>query len=181
MTTGSRARGSRGAGTGPRRRPVRVIVTSAACAVACAVALTGCAGSGEGVRVEGPSEIPRTLVRADAEIRATPPAFDGVRVNITEGQTVGVGIPIAVTFDRPVPSTERASVEGELKVTALGDGAEGSWSWVEDPALADGRRVDFRPRASWRPGTKVTVEVGSALTRHFTVGRSPIAASAPGG
>jgi hypothetical protein len=159
---------------------VRVIVTTAACAVACAVMLTGCAGSGEGVRVEGPSEIPRALARADAEVRATPSAFDGVRVNITEGQTLGVGTPIAVTFARSVPSSERASVERQLKVTALGDGAEGSWNWVEDPALADGQRVDFRPRASWQPGTKVTVKVGTALTRHFTVGRSQIAASAPG-
>ncbi|WNZ10074.1 Ig-like domain-containing protein [Streptomyces sp. 11x1] len=100
-------------------------------------------------------------------------------MNIAEGQPLGVGIPIAVTFARPVPSTERAAVEGQLKVTVLGDGAEGSWKWAEDPALADGQRVDFRPRASWQPGTKVTVKVGTALTRHFTVGRSQIAASAP--
>ena len=83
-----------------------MIVTMAACAVTCAVTLTGCAGSGEGVRVEGPSEIPGALARADAEVRDTPSAFDGVRVNVTEGQTLGVGLPISVTFARPVPSSD---------------------------------------------------------------------------
>lgn len=181
---GSGAGRSRGAGAKPRRRLVHVIAATAACAVA--FALTGCAGSGEGVRVEGPSEIPRSQAQADAQgdaqgknlnagARPAPlPAFDGVRVNIAEGQTVGVGMPISVTFALPVPPSERAAVERQLRVTMDVD-AEGSWSWVKDRTLADGQRVDFRPRTYWRPGTKVTVEVGAGLTRHFTIGRSLIA------
>ena len=50
------------------------------------------------------------------------------------------------------------------------EGAEGGWGWVEDRALTDGQRVDFRPRTSWRPGTQITVEAGADLVRHFTVG-----------
>ncbi|UJV42126.1 hypothetical protein CVT30_21765 [Streptomyces sp. AMCC400023] len=147
------------------------------------------------MRVEGPSEIPRAQARADAQgtgegdtggntngenVNAgdrsvPPPAFDGVRVGIAEGQTVGVGMPISVTFARPVPKAEREAVERQLKVTMDDgtdgtDGTEGGWGWVEDRALADGQRVDFRPRTSWRPGTKITVEVGADLVRHVTVG-----------
>ncbi|MFE7839028.1 Ig-like domain-containing protein [Streptomyces sp. NPDC057474] len=183
---------SRTTGTGRARRLVHALAATAACAVA--LALTGCAGGGEGVRVEGPSGIPETHARADAEAGAeagtgggagteavnvkpspTPPkAFDGARVNITDGQTVGVGMPISVTFDRPVADAERAAVERRLKVTTDA-GTEGSWSWVKDQNLADGQRVDFRPRTYWKPGTKVTVQVGAGLTRHFTIGRSLIA------
>ncbi|MBD9724525.1 hypothetical protein IHE70_15135 [Streptomyces sp. ID-01-6.2a] len=202
MTTGSGTTGSRADGSGaggrrggrsgarPRRGPGRVIAATAACVVA--FALAGCAGSGEGVRVEGPSEIPGAQARADAQgtgegdtggntngenVNAgdrsvPPPAFGGVRVGIAEGQTVGVGMPISVTFARPVPKAEREAVERQLKVTMDDgtEGAEGGWGWVEDRALADGQRVDFRPRASWRPGTKITVEVGADLVRHVTVG-----------
>ena len=161
-----------------RNRTVRNGVATAVCALA--LALTGCAGSGEGVRVEGPSEIPRAQARADAagtgnvhveSPPAPPSAFDGVRVNIAEGQTVGVGTPISVTFARPVPKAERVAVERQLKVTT-DVGPEGSWGWVEERRPTDGQRVDFRPRTSWRPGTKVTIEVGAGLTRHFTIGRT---------
>ncbi|MDX3646077.1 Ig-like domain-containing protein [Streptomyces sp. MB09-02B] len=117
----------------------------------------------------------------DADVGAMPlPAFDGVRVNVTEGQTVSVPLPISVTFAHPVPQSARAAVEGQLKVTTMDVGAEGSWSWVTGRPLADGQRVDFRPLTPWKPGTKVTVHVGAGLTRHFTVGRSLIAADAPG-
>ncbi|MFD9117797.1 L,D-transpeptidase [Streptomyces bottropensis] len=193
MTTGnsgSGKRAARGGTTGARRarRLVHALAATASCTVA--VALTGCAGAGAGVRVEGPSAIPKAHARADAEngagargdaeaVRvkpspALPKAFEGVRVNIADGQAVGVGMPISVTFDRPVAKSERAAVERRLKVTT-DTGAEGSWSWVKGHNLADGRRVDYRPRAYWKPGTKVTVEVGTDLTRHFTIGRSLIA------
>ncbi|MFF0744087.1 L,D-transpeptidase [Streptomyces sp. NPDC004111] len=96
------------------------------------------------------------------------------RVNIVEGMTAGVGLPVSVTFKKPVPQAERAAVERQLKVTA-NPGTEGSWSWVKDRNLHAGQRVDFRPRAYWKPGTRVTVAVGPQVTRHFTVGRSLVA------
>ena len=111
----------------------------------------------------------RTSVASGAG-RLLPPQV--LRVGVAEGQTVGVGMPISVTFARPVPKAQRDVVERQLKVSVDDDteGTEGGWGWVEDRALADGQRVDFRPRTSWRPGTKITVEVGADLVRHFTVG-----------
>ncbi|WP_200307379.1 L,D-transpeptidase [Streptomyces adelaidensis] len=173
---------------------VRVLAAAAACTFTLALALAGCSGSGEGVRVEGPSGIPRAQAEADAKTEADVDAdaaadavdvdvkprptplktLAGARVNIAEGQTVGVGMPISVTLERPVPVADRAEFERQLKV-GTDPGTEGSWSWVKDRALADGQRVDFRPRAYWKPGTKVTVQAGAGITRHFTIGRSLIA------
>ena len=192
-TSGKSATRGRTTRTGRARRLVRVLAATAACAAA--LTLTGCAGIGEGVRVEGPSAIPEAHARADAEtgsgagsgggagteavnVKPSPTplkAFDGARVNIADGQTVGVGMPISVTFDSPVQDAERAAVERRLKVET-DTATEGSWSWVKDRDLAAGQRVDYRPRTYWKPGTKVTVRIGGAnLTRHFTIGRSLVA------
>ncbi|MGW0116940.1 Ig-like domain-containing protein [Streptomyces sp. NPDC003327] len=67
--------------------------------------------------------------------------------------TVGIGHPLSVVFDRPV--TRKADVERQLKVTTS-NGTEGSWGWVKDWSGRD--RADWRPRAYWKPGTKVTLE-----------------------
>ncbi|MEW2268464.1 L,D-transpeptidase [Streptomyces griseofuscus] len=68
------------------------------------------------------------------------------------GTTVGVAQPISLVFDRPV--TNRAAVEKQLKVTTS-NGTQGSWGWVRDWSGKD--RVDWRPEAYWKPGTKVTL------------------------
>jgi lipoprotein-anchoring transpeptidase ErfK/SrfK len=96
-------------------------------------------------------------------------------VHVSDRQTVGVGMPISVTFPRPVPVAERAAVESWLRVRTS-SGTTGAWSWVRDHNLLDGQRVDFRPGTTyWRPGTKVSLRVGSHGVRHFTVGRSLVA------
>lgn len=186
MNTGNRGgrRDSGRAGEVGRRRLARALAATAVCTVA--LALAGCSGSAEGVRDEGPSRRPEGEARIDAEVverkpvpspTPTPPALknlDGAKVNIVEGQTVGVGMPISVTFDHVIPEAERDDVERQLKVTT-DPGVEGAWSWIEDRGLGEGRRVDFRPRSYWKPGTKVTVRVGAGITRHFTIGRSLIA------
>ncbi|RCH66764.1 hypothetical protein DT019_21810 [Streptomyces sp. SDr-06] len=104
-----------------------------------------------------------------------PAALAKAEVNIADGQTVGVGMPISVTFPEPVPAADRKAVESLLRVRTSTSTA-GAWSWVKDQNLRDGQRVDFRPRATyWQPGTKVTLHVGSQGTRQFTIGRSLIA------
>jgi lipoprotein-anchoring transpeptidase ErfK/SrfK len=60
----------------------------------------------------------------------------------------GVGMPIIVTFDSPVP--DRAAAEEQLDVTSL-PAQPGSWYWVGD------QMVRYRPKTYWEPGTKVTV------------------------
>ncbi|MFF4398178.1 L,D-transpeptidase [Streptomyces sp. NPDC001480] len=147
-------------------------------AAVCVLALAGCS---QKAAAEGAA---RTGTEAKAGDRPTPtasrthsapkplPELAGARLNIAEGQTVGVGMPISVTFSHPVPVARRGVVERRLRVST---DVEGSWSWVRDRNLLDGQRVDFRPHTYWKPGTKVTVGVGSSLTRHFTVGRSLVA------
>ena len=65
-----------------------------------------------------------------------------------DGETVGVGMPVIVTFDQPV--TDRASIEKHLKVTSVPAQA-GSWHWLSD------KEVHWRPRTYWKAGTKVHV------------------------
>jgi lipoprotein-anchoring transpeptidase ErfK/SrfK len=117
---------------------------------------------------------------AKASARPTPsmpePAvLAQAQVHISDGQTVGVGMPISVTFSRPVLATERKAVESWLRVQTS-SGATGAWSWVKDLNRLDGERVDFRPETTyWQPGTKVTLRLGSRGVRHFTIGRSLVA------
>jgi hypothetical protein len=145
----------------------------------CALALAGCSkgavtGSA-GTEVDTAAK-PNTAAGqkpTTQPVKAKPLAkLTGAHINIADGQTVGVGMPISVTFDHAIPTGERAQVERQLKVDA---DVEGSWSWVKDRDLLEGQRVDFRPRAYWSPGTEVTVRAGSGITRHFTVGRSLVA------
>lgn len=138
MTTRSRITATRRA-----RRLVHVLGAVAACAAV--LGLTACAGSGEGVRVEGSSAIPRDLAEADA-------AVDVETMNVVVEATPGAAAPtVSVTFDRPVPADERPEVESKLRAT-LDVGTEGSWRWVE-------------------PGTKATARVGADLTRRSAVAR----------
>jgi lipoprotein-anchoring transpeptidase ErfK/SrfK len=69
------------------------------------------------------------------------------------GSTVGVGQPVVLEFTHPV--TDRAAVESALEVRSEPP-QTGQWSWMS----AD--RVDYRPRAYWKPGTKVSVRMNLA-------------------
>ncbi|MEV7191800.1 L,D-transpeptidase [Streptomyces sp. NPDC093510] len=150
-------------------------------AALCSLALAGCSGQdGEGARsAAGPKPAASAADRAPSVREkprpvAEPAAFKGMRVNVSNGQTVGVGMPISLTFDRPVPVAERAAVERRLKVAAR-PAVTGSWSWVKDRNLHDGQRVDYRPGEPWKPGTKVTFRAGTGTGRTFQVGRSLVA------
>lgn len=65
-----------------------------------------------------------------------------------EGQTVGIGQPIAVTFSKPI--LNRAAVESRLLVETSRP-IEGAWHWIDD------QRVHFRPREYWPARTDVTL------------------------
>lgn len=161
-----------------RARSRRLAASWTAAAV-CALALAGCSkgavtGSA-GTEVDAAAKPKATFdqKRTPEPVTAKPLAkLTGAHINIADGQTVGVGMPISVTFDHAIPAGERAEVERQLKVDV---DVAGSWSWVKDRDLLEGQRVDFRPRAYWSPGTEVTVRAGSGITRHFTVGRSLVA------
>ncbi|MFF3645989.1 L,D-transpeptidase [Streptomyces sp. NPDC002564] len=154
-----------------------------AAAVLCSLVLAGCSApqGADGGRSARPEPASTAADRAAAARQQPakkpapePAALKDVRMNVSDGQTVGVGMPISLTFARPVPAGERAAVERRLKVTA-DPGVTGSWSWVKDRNLHDGQRVDYRPRAPWKSGTRVTVRAGSGDARTFAVGRSLVA------
>ncbi len=66
------------------------------------------------------------------------------------GETVGVGMPVIVSFD--VPVTDRANVEKNLHVTTAPE-QPGTWHWISDT------EVHYRPKKYWKAGTQVDVDV----------------------
>ena len=66
------------------------------------------------------------------------------------GETVGVGMPVIVTFDLPV--TDRATFEKHMAVTSE-PVQRGSWYWLSD------REAHWRPHSYWVPGTDVSVDL----------------------
>lgn len=99
-------------------------------------------------------------------------------VSPIDGETVGVGMPILVTFDRRVAN--KAAAERQFVVRANRP-VVGSWFWLSD------YNVHYRPRVYWPANTKVTVDLnvlgvnlGNGVygekDRHinFTVGSSVI-------
>ncbi len=92
------------------------------------------------------------------------------------GATVGVAMPVVVTFDTPV--TDKASFEKHMKVTST-PAQQGSWRWISS------KEVRWRPEKYWQPGTKVDVDIDvngvpagdgrygqDSRTASFTVGRA---------
>ena len=67
-----------------------------------------------------------------------------------QDETVGVGMPVIVTFD--VPVTDRASIEKHMSVTAT-PRQQGSWHWISST------EVHWRPRTYWKAGSDVSVDV----------------------
>ena len=67
-----------------------------------------------------------------------------------DGETVGVGMPVIVTFD--VPVTDRALFEKHMQVTST-PAQRGSWRWLND------QEAHFRPASYWKAGTDVSVDL----------------------
>ena len=67
-----------------------------------------------------------------------------------QGETVGVGMPIIVTFD--VPVRKRALYEKHMTVTT-DNGTTGSWTWFSD------NEAHYRPETFWPANTKVKVHL----------------------
>jgi lipoprotein-anchoring transpeptidase ErfK/SrfK len=80
-----------------------------------------------------------------------PAALLAASVMPLDGETVGVGMPIAIFFNQPVAN--RAAVERQLEVTSSPK-VTGGWRWFND------KEVHYRPKAYWPTGTKVHLNVG---------------------
>ncbi|MEU5884201.1 Ig-like domain-containing protein [Spirillospora sp. NPDC047279] len=72
------------------------------------------------------------------------------------GETVGVGMPLIVTFDRAI--TDRAAVERSL-VVRMSRKVTGAWHWTSPS------QVVFRPRRYWPSGQRVTLVAHTAGVR----------------
>jgi lipoprotein-anchoring transpeptidase ErfK/SrfK len=100
-------------------------------------------------------------------------------INPIDGQTVGVGQPLAVYFDEPIANKQEA--EKSITVTTSPH-VEGAFYWFSN------KEVHWRPQQFWAPGTHVTVDIhiygkdlGNGVygqqdrTSHFTIGDAFIA------
>ena len=67
-----------------------------------------------------------------------------------QGETVGVGMPVIVTFD--VPVTDKAEFEKNMKVTSK-PAQPGTWHWLSD------NEAHWRPKSYWKAGTDVSVDI----------------------
>lgn len=95
------------------------------------------------------SEDPVTLVRTFTTHELTLDQQTFPAVYPLDGMTMGVAMPAVVRFDIPV--TDKANVEKHLHID-VSPKQPGSWYWLNDS------EVHYRPKAYWKPGTKVTVD-----------------------
>jgi lipoprotein-anchoring transpeptidase ErfK/SrfK len=75
-----------------------------------------------------------------------------VSMNPLDGQTVGVGQPLAFYFSEKAPAPDKAKAEEAIKIRTE-PAVEGAFYWFNS------REVHWRPKEYWKPGTKVSVDV----------------------
>lgn len=112
----------------------------------------GSLGYGANYRIEATALDSRgTPVTAIGEFSTIEPEeFFSGQVTPVAGSTVGVGMPITVTFNRAIK--DRAAVEAAM-VVRTPTPLEGAWSWQSN------RVVEFRPRTYWPGDIEVTVDL----------------------
>jgi lipoprotein-anchoring transpeptidase ErfK/SrfK len=71
-------------------------------------------------------------------------------VSVADNVTVGVGMPVRVTFDAPVKN--KKAVEEQLQVKTS-QAVTGAWAWESDQVVV------FRPKKYWPANTKIEVSM----------------------
>ncbi|GAA4614896.1 Ig-like domain-containing protein [Actinoallomurus liliacearum] len=129
-----------------------------------------------------------TAKNADGKVTTATSKFTTLKASSTvkvsdviprAGETVGVGMPITVSFDRPVAN--KAAVEKALEVRSTSP-MEGAWRWITS------QQVIFRTKAYWPAHSKVSLVAHMAgvrasagvygtkdVTKNFSIGASHIA------
>lgn len=92
----------------------------------------------------------REVELEDSFTTVEPSSLFTAQVRPDEGEPVGVGMPITVTFDRAVEN--RAEVEQALRIVTPMP-IEGAWAWTSN------REVQFRPRTYWPGSMKAEVHL----------------------
>ncbi|MBY8887102.1 L,D-transpeptidase [Streptomyces sp. PTM05] len=119
---------------------------------AMALGMSGCGGNSSDSK-SGAAGASTTAKASGSASPSSTPQRPQMLLNTIEpqnGTTVGVAMPISVTFSKPVAASARADIEKHLKLTTSTP-VTGAWHWF------DSTRVDFRPKAYWPAGTKVTL------------------------
>ncbi|GAA4291890.1 Ig-like domain-containing protein [Actinokineospora soli] len=88
---------------------------------------------------------------------AQPARTSTLSMNPLDGQTVGVGQPLAFYFSTNI--RDKAAAEKALKITAQ-PATEGAFYWFDDST------VMWRPKDYWKSGTKVTIDA-RIYGKHF--------------
>jgi lipoprotein-anchoring transpeptidase ErfK/SrfK len=99
----------------------------------------------------------KPVTRESTFTTAKPARQLGVSVNLDQGETVGVGMPLIFTFSGNV--ADKAAAEKALEVTAE-PATEGAFRWFGD------KQVTWRPKDYWKSGTKIKIHAavyGKAL------------------
>jgi lipoprotein-anchoring transpeptidase ErfK/SrfK len=78
----------------------------------------------------------------------TPAKVLKVSIGPLDGQTVGVGMPVALYLSAPVH--DHAAFQSRLRVTTAPE-VTGAWHWFSDSEL------HYRPESYWEPHTKISV------------------------
>ncbi len=73
-----------------------------------------------------------------------------VSMNPLDGETVGVGQPLAFYFSENAPAPDKAKAEEAIRIQTE-PAVEGAFYWFDD------REVHWRPQEYWKPGTKITI------------------------
>lgn len=79
-----------------------------------------------------------------------PEAQTYVSMNPLDGETVGVGQPLAFIFSDDAPPPDKKRAEEAIKIQTEPK-VEGAFYWFDD------REVHWRPKEYWKPGTKITI------------------------
>ncbi|MGC7093671.1 L,D-transpeptidase [Amycolatopsis lurida] len=102
----------------------------------------------------------------------TPKRQQHGQLNVGDGQTYGIAMPISLTFpDQKV--TDKAAVERALSVETTPK-TEGSWAWLENDTA-----VHWRPKEYWQPNTevKVTAKLYGVKLANGVYGKDNVSAS----
>jgi lipoprotein-anchoring transpeptidase ErfK/SrfK len=105
-------------------------------------------------------QLTSVAVRSDGEVSRTRSTFRTQDLSLDEqtypsvaplpGETVGVGMPVIVSFD--VAVRDKAEFERHMTVTSVPK-QRGSWYWISD------NEAHWRPARYWKAGTDVSVDV----------------------
>ena len=139
----------------------KVSVASEAGALAGAISADGAGWASTDGLEPGTTYTMRTVAEgADGESVRQSARFSTVALSLDEqtypsvaplqGEEVGVGMPVVVTFD--VAVTDRASFERHMSVQST-PAQPGSWYWISD------NEAHWRPKTYWKANTEVSVDV----------------------